>query len=58
MSRVKRMVGRKAAKAMVEHSAHGVAAKVRRRPMRSASLLAVGAAAGSAAGFIAGRRSG
>jgi hypothetical protein len=56
MSKFKRTIERKAARAAVRHSAHGVAAKARRRPLRSASLLSVGVACGGAAGWLAGRR--
>ena len=56
MTRLKRVLGRKAAKAAVTHSAHGVAAKARRRPFRSMSLLSAGAVVGAAAGWLAGRR--
>ena len=60
MSRLKREIGRRAARATVRHSAHGVTSKIQRRPLRSASLLSVGvslgAAFGGAAGWLAGRR--
>jgi len=55
-SKLKRAIGRRAARATVRHSAHGVTAKVQRKPLRSASLLSVGAAFGGAAGWLAGRR--
>ena len=51
-----RVIARRAAKAAVRHSAHGVVAKVQRRPLRSASLIGLGAAVGVAAGWLAGRR--
>jgi hypothetical protein len=57
MSRFKRMIGRKAARATVRHTAHGVSAKVRRKPLRSASLISVGAILGSAATLLRRRRS-
>ena len=56
MSRLKRMIGIKAAKATARHTAHGVAAKAQRRPLRSASLLGAGVVVGLGAGFAAGRR--
>jgi hypothetical protein len=56
MKTFRRLIAKRAAKAAVRHTAHGVAAKVRRRPLRSASLLSVGAAVGAAAGWLAGRR--
>jgi hypothetical protein len=54
--RLKRTIGRRAAKAAVRHSAHGVVAKVQRKPLRSAKLLSVGVLVGGAAGWLAGRR--
>ena len=51
-----RMIGRKAAKATVKHSAHGVAAKAQRKPLRSATLLTLGALLGSGAGWMAARK--
>ena len=56
MNRPKRALGRRAAKATVRHSAHGAAAKVQRRPLRSASLLSAGAVVGAGVGWLAGRR--
>lgn len=58
MAKVGRTVGKKAAKATVRHSARGVASKAHRRPLRSTTLLSIGAVAGATAGWFAGRRSG
>lgn len=55
MSSVKSAVGRKAAKAVVVHSAHGVTSKVRRQPIRATRLLGLGALAGAGIGFAVGR---
>lgn len=55
MSNLKRLIGIKAAKATARHSAHGLASKAQRKPLRSASLLAAGIALGLGAGFAAGR---
>ncbi len=55
MSQLMRMIGVKTAKATVRHSAHGLASKAQRRPLRSVSLLSVGLAVGLGAGFAAGR---
>jgi len=55
MTSPKSMIRRKAAKAVVVHSAHGSISKVRRRPARSAALLTAGAAIGMAIGFLLGR---
>ncbi len=56
MSRLKRMIGMKARKATAKHTVHGVAAKARRKPLRSATLVSAGIAVGLGAGFAAGRR--
>ncbi|MCW3032054.1 MAG: hypothetical protein QOK19_1275 [Solirubrobacteraceae bacterium] len=55
MSRIKRMIGVKAAKATARHSAHGLSSKAQRKPLRSASLVSVGLAIGLGAGWAAGR---
>lgn len=56
MSSPKSVIRRKAAKAVVAHTAHGAVSKVRRRPARAASLLTAGALLGAAVGFLLGRR--
>lgn len=53
---LERKAAKKAAKALVRHSAHGVVAKVERKPVRAASLLAAGLLVGSGAGWLAGRK--
>jgi hypothetical protein len=58
MAKFGRTVGKKAAKATVRHSARGVAAKAQRKPLRSISLISIGAVAGATAGWFAARRSG
>ena len=55
MAKLKWFLGRKAARATVRHTAHGVTAKVKRQPLRSAKLVSMGAVVGVAAGFLAGR---
>ena len=55
MSTVKRVMGRKAAKAAVKHTTHGVVAKAQRKPLRSVSLLAIGAVVGAGIGWLAAR---
>lgn len=57
MTNAKARIGRKAAKAVVKHSAHGTASKVRRDPARATTLLGLGAAVGVAVGYLVGRRS-
>ena len=60
MPRLKRMATERAAKAVIHHSAHGFMAKLRRKPLRSATLLgagvSVGVSVGVLGGLIAGRR--
>jgi F0F1-type ATP synthase assembly protein I len=58
VSKVKRIVGKRAAKAAVRHSAHGVNAKARRSPLRSSGLLGAGAIVGAVAGWLAKERVG
>lgn len=52
---VKNTLARKAAKTAAKHTAHGTASKLKRDPMRSATLLGVGGALGAVAGWMAGR---
>jgi hypothetical protein len=49
-------VGRKAAKVTWRHTVHGFAAKAKRQPLRSVSLLSAGGVVGAAVGFFAGRK--
>lgn len=55
MSAIKRTLGRKAAKTTAKHSVHGVAAKAARAPLRSVTLLAIGALLGGFAVWLVGR---
>ncbi|HEX6456852.1 MAG TPA: hypothetical protein VF009_10090 [Solirubrobacterales bacterium] len=55
MSGIKNTLARKAVKATAKHSARGTASKVKRDPMRAATLLGLGGALGALAGFLAGR---
>jgi hypothetical protein len=50
---LKSTIARKAAKATAKHTAHGTASKLKRSPVRTTTLLALG----GAAGFLAGRLS-
>jgi hypothetical protein len=52
---VKNTFARKAAKVAAKHTAHGTASKLKRDPMRTATLLGVGGALGAVAGWMAGR---
>lgn len=55
MSSIKNTVARKAAKTAAKHTAHGTASKLRRDPMRTATLLGLGGALGAVAGWLAAR---
>jgi hypothetical protein len=55
MSAIKKTLARKAAKTAVKHTAHGTVSKLRRDPMRAATLLGLGGAVGALAGWMAGR---
>lgn len=55
MPSIKSTIARRAVKATARHSAHGTASKLRRRPLRAATLLALGALLGAVAGWAAGR---
>jgi hypothetical protein len=52
---VKNTLTRKAAKTAAKHTAHGTASKLKRNPVRTATLLGVGGALGAVAGWKAGR---
>jgi len=56
MENLKKMLGRKAAKATLRHSVNGLISKSKRQPLRSTTLLSLGGAVGVAAGFLAGRK--
>jgi len=51
----KTTLARKVAKTAAKHTAHGTASKLKRDPMRTATLLGVGGALGVVAGWMAGR---
>jgi hypothetical protein len=55
MATLTRTLGKKATKATVRHSVHGLASKAQRKPLRSATLLTVGGLVGAAAGWLVGR---
>jgi hypothetical protein len=55
MPAIKKSLARKAAKTAVKHTAHGTVSKLRRDPMRAATLLGLGGAVGAVAGWMAGR---
>lgn len=47
---------RKAAKAGAKHTAHGAASKLKRKPFRASTLLAVGGGVGAVTGWAVARR--
>ncbi|HVD41711.1 MAG TPA: hypothetical protein VNC16_12010 [Solirubrobacterales bacterium] len=55
MSAIKKNLTKKVAKAAAKHTAHGTASKLKRDPMRAATLLGLGGALGAAAGWMAAR---
>lgn len=56
MNRIARVLGKKATKATLRHSARGFVSKAKRQPLRAASLLSAGGVVGLTAGFLAGRK--
>jgi len=54
---VKKIAARKAAKATAKHTAHGTAAKLKRDPLRTATLLTIGSIVGAMAGWLFARGS-
>ncbi|MDX6634778.1 MAG: hypothetical protein QOF06_981 [Solirubrobacterales bacterium] len=52
---MKRIAARKAAKVAVKHTAHGTASKLKRDPIRAATLLGLGGIIGAVAGWAVGR---
>jgi hypothetical protein len=52
---IKKVIARKAAKTAVKHTAHGTASKLKRDPLRTATLLGLGWALGAVAGWVAAR---
>jgi hypothetical protein len=55
MSSIKKAVARKAVKSTAKHTAHGTAAKLKRRPFRAVTLLGVGCVTGGIAGWALAR---
>lgn len=56
MTSLGRSIGKKATKATVRHSVHGVASKAQRKPMRSGTLVSLGGLFGAMVGWFAGRK--
>lgn len=55
MKSIKQTLARKAVKSTAKHTAHGTATKLKRRPLRTTTLLAIGCAVGVIADRLAGR---
>ena len=55
---VKTKLARKAVKTTAKHTAHGAFSKLERKPVRSATLLAIGVAIGGLVGWLIGRSGG
>ena len=55
---VKTKLARQAVKKTAKHTAHGALSKLERKPMRTATLLAIGAAIGGLVGWLIGRSGG
>ncbi|HKF82131.1 MAG TPA: hypothetical protein VKB23_04130 [Solirubrobacterales bacterium] len=55
MPSVKKLVARKAAKSAARHTAHGTLSKLKRDPVRAATLLGLGGVIGAVAGWTAAR---
>ena len=55
---VKTKLARQAVRTTAKHTARGTVSKLERKPMRSISLLAVGAAIGGLLGWLIGRSGG
>jgi hypothetical protein len=56
MKSIKNTLARKAVKSTAKHTAHGAASKLKREPLRTTALLAIGCAIGVVADRLAGRR--
>jgi hypothetical protein len=55
---VKTKLARKAVKTTAKHTAHGALSKIERKPLRSATLVAIGVAIGALVGWLIGRSGG
>jgi hypothetical protein len=55
---VKTTLAKKAVKTTAKHTAHGTASKFSRKPFRTVTLLALGAAVGGVVGWLIGRSGG
>jgi 3-dehydroquinate synthetase len=53
---LKSTIVRKAAKSCSKHTSHGTDSKLKREPVRSGTLLAIGGGIGALTGWVAARR--
>jgi hypothetical protein len=53
MPKLKQRAARKAAKMTAKHTVHGTASKAKRQPLRSTTLLTIGALLGAIGGWFA-----
>ena len=58
MPMIKKQLARKAVRSTAKHTTHGTAATLKREPVRTATLLAFGAAIGALAGWMIARTGG
>lgn len=57
MKAIKSKIARKAAKSTAKHTARGTASRLKREPIRSGTLLAIGGAVGLLVGWLLARPS-
>ncbi|HEY4779385.1 MAG TPA: hypothetical protein VIH47_07325 [Solirubrobacterales bacterium] len=57
MPPIKKALARKAVRSTARHTAHGTASKLKREPLRAATLLAFGGLLGGLAGWLLSRSS-
>lgn len=55
MSSIKKAIARRAVKSSAKHTARGTASKLKRSPIRAATLVGIGCTAGVVAGWVLGR---
>jgi hypothetical protein len=55
MRSIKQTLARKAVKSTAKHTAHGASSRLKRKPLRTTTLLAIGCAVGVVADRLVGR---
>ncbi len=58
MPSLKKIIARKAVKSTAKHTAHGTVSKLKRDPMRAATLVGIGGLVGGLTGWLLGRNGG